>query len=56
MYLDHRTVTALQNQRVAELRRLAERRRAIEALDTTPTAAPSGRWRAALARLRPRQA
>lgn len=60
MYIDHRSAIAMQDRRLAELRRLADRRRAVEALqiDQEPAAAlprrrPLRTW---VARLRPHHA
>lgn len=58
MYVDHRSAVAMQDHRLAELRRLADRRRAMERSQVDPE--PSPGWlervspRALAARLRPR--
>lgn len=36
MFIDHRTASALQERRIAEARRLAERKHAIERLESDP--------------------
>lgn len=58
MYADHRSAVAMQDHRLAELRRLADRRRAVERLevDREPPPGPLQRvWpRSLVARLRPR--